>query len=80
MRLAQVAFVVADLDPALERYSRVLGATLWHCDTFDAAAAFGDRGSGPALITPPYPDHVSGARAYASASMHAFARSSAPTR
>lgn len=37
MRLAQVAFVVADLDPALERYSRVLGATLWHCYTFDAA-------------------------------------------
>ena len=27
---------------------------------------------GPALITPPYPDHVSGATAYASASMHAF--------
>ena len=30
-------------------------------------------GIGPALITPPYPDHVSGATAYASASMHAFA-------
>ena len=25
------------------------------------------------LITPPYPDHLSGATAYASASMHAFA-------
>jgi PAP2 superfamily len=30
-------------------------------------------GAGPALITPPYPDHPSGATAYASASMHAFA-------
>jgi hypothetical protein len=30
-------------------------------------------GIGPALITPPYPDHSSGATAYASASMHAFA-------
>jgi hypothetical protein len=30
-------------------------------------------GIGPALITPPYPDHVSGATTYASASMHAFA-------
>jgi hypothetical protein len=30
-------------------------------------------GTGPALITPPYPDHPSGATAYASASMHAFA-------
>jgi hypothetical protein len=29
-------------------------------------------GVGPALITPPYPDHPSGATAYASASMHAF--------
>ena len=28
---------------------------------------------GRTLITPPYPDHVSGATAYASASMHAFA-------
>jgi hypothetical protein len=27
---------------------------------------------GPALITPPYPDHVSGATTYASASMHAL--------
>jgi hypothetical protein len=30
-------------------------------------------GVGPPLITPPYPDHPSGATAYASASMHAFA-------
>jgi hypothetical protein len=30
-------------------------------------------GIGPALVTPPYPDHVSGATAQASASMHAFA-------
>jgi hypothetical protein len=30
-------------------------------------------GIGPALVTPPYPDHVSGAMAYASATMHAFA-------
>jgi len=30
-------------------------------------------GTGPALITPPYPDHPSGATAYASASMHAMA-------
>jgi hypothetical protein len=30
-------------------------------------------GTGPALITPPYPDHPSGATAYASASMHALA-------
>ena len=30
-------------------------------------------GVGPPLITPPYPEHVSGATAYASASMHAFA-------
>jgi hypothetical protein len=29
-------------------------------------------GVGPALITPPYPDHPSGATAYASASMHAL--------
>jgi len=28
---------------------------------------------GPALITPPYPDHPSGATGYASASMHALA-------
>jgi hypothetical protein len=30
-------------------------------------------GVGPALITPPYPDHVSGATTFASASMHGFA-------
>jgi hypothetical protein len=30
-------------------------------------------GTGPALITPPYPDHPSGATAFASASMHALA-------
>jgi hypothetical protein len=29
-------------------------------------------GVGPALTTPPYPDHPSGATAYASATMHAF--------
>jgi hypothetical protein len=30
-------------------------------------------GTGPVLITPPYPEHPSGATAYASASMHALA-------
>jgi hypothetical protein len=30
-------------------------------------------GTGPALITPPYPEHPSGATTYASASMHALA-------
>ncbi len=30
-------------------------------------------GNGPPLITPPYPEHPSGAATYASASMHAFA-------
>jgi hypothetical protein len=30
-------------------------------------------GVGPALVTPPYPEHPSGAMGYASASMHAFA-------
>src|SRR4029450_13141652 len=30
-------------------------------------------GTGPALITPPYPEHPSGATAFASASMHALA-------
>jgi hypothetical protein len=30
-------------------------------------------GAGPPLITPPYPEHPSGATTYASASMHAFA-------
>jgi hypothetical protein len=29
-------------------------------------------GAGPALVTPPYPDHPSGQTAYASATMHAF--------
>jgi len=40
---------------------------------FDPSLAAATAGVGPALITPPYPDHVSGATAYTSASMHAFA-------
>jgi hypothetical protein len=40
---------------------------------FDPALDPGIGGTGPALITPPYPDHPSGATAYASASMHALA-------
>ena len=40
---------------------------------FDPSLSPAIGGVGPALITPPYPDHVSGATAYASASMHAFA-------
>ena len=40
---------------------------------FDPSLPVAIAGIGPALITPPYPDHVSGATAYASASMHAFA-------
>jgi hypothetical protein len=40
---------------------------------FNPALPVAIAGIGPALITPPYPDHVSGATAYASASMHAFA-------
>jgi hypothetical protein len=40
---------------------------------FNPALPVATAGIGPALITPPYPDHVSGATAYASASMHAFA-------
>jgi len=33
----QVAFVVRDLDAALERHTRVLGGTPWRCWTFSAA-------------------------------------------
>ena len=40
---------------------------------FDPSLPVATAGIGPALITPPYPDHMSGATAYASASMHAFA-------
>lgn len=40
---------------------------------FDPSLSAAVGGVGPALITPPYPDHPSGATAYASASMHAFA-------
>jgi hypothetical protein len=40
---------------------------------FDPSFNSAIGGAGPALITPPYPDHPSGATAYASASMHAFA-------
>jgi hypothetical protein len=40
---------------------------------FDPSLPVAIGGIGPALITPPYPDHVSGATAYASASMHALA-------
>lgn len=40
---------------------------------FNPGLAPAIAGAGPALGTPPYPDHVSGATAYGSASMHAFA-------
>ena len=40
---------------------------------FNPALPVAIAGVGPPLITPPYPDHVSGATGYASASMHAFA-------
>jgi hypothetical protein len=40
---------------------------------FDPSLDPAIAGIGPPLITPPYPDHVSGATAYASASMHALA-------
>jgi hypothetical protein len=40
---------------------------------FDPSLPVATAGIGPPLITPPYPDHVSGATTYASASMHALA-------
>jgi hypothetical protein len=40
---------------------------------FDPSLPMATAGIGPPLITPPYPDHPSGATAYASASMHALA-------
>jgi hypothetical protein len=40
---------------------------------FDPSLNAAIGGAGPALITPPYPEHPSGATAYASASMHAMA-------
>lgn len=40
---------------------------------FDPSLPAAIGGAGPALLTPPYPDHPSGATAYASASMHALA-------
>ena len=40
---------------------------------FDPTLDPGIGGTGPPLITPPYPDHPSGATAYASASMQALA-------
>jgi hypothetical protein len=40
---------------------------------FDPSLPATIGGTGPPLITPPYPDHVSGATTYASASMHALA-------
>ena len=40
---------------------------------FDPSLPAAIGGVGPALITPPYPDHTSGANAYASSSMSAFA-------
>jgi len=40
---------------------------------FDPSLPASIGGVGPPLITPPYPDHVSGATAAASAAMHAFA-------
>jgi hypothetical protein len=40
---------------------------------FDPSLPAAIGGTGPPLITPPYPEHPSGATAYASASMHAFA-------
>jgi hypothetical protein len=40
---------------------------------FDPSLPVATAGIGPPLITPPYPEHPSGATTYASASMHAFA-------
>ena len=40
---------------------------------FDPSLPAAIGGAGPALLTPPYPDHTSGANAYASSSMSAFA-------
>ncbi|MFL5918283.1 MAG: vanadium-dependent haloperoxidase [Gaiellaceae bacterium] len=40
---------------------------------FDSSLPAATAGVGPALITPPYPDHPSGATAYASSSMSALA-------
>jgi hypothetical protein len=40
---------------------------------FDPSVPAAISGAGPALTTPPYPDHPSGATTYASASMNAFA-------
>jgi hypothetical protein len=40
---------------------------------FDPSLPAAIGGTGPALITPPYPEHPSGATTYGSASMHAFA-------
>jgi hypothetical protein len=39
---------------------------------FDPSLPASIGGAGPALVTPPYPDHPSGQTAYASATMHAF--------
>lgn len=40
---------------------------------FDPSLPPSIGGTGPALVTPPYPEHPSGATTYASATMHAFA-------
>jgi hypothetical protein len=40
---------------------------------FDPSLPAAVAGAGPALITPPYPEHPSGATTYASATMHALA-------
>src|SRR5262249_38271713 len=40
---------------------------------FNSALPASIASVGPALLTPPYPDYVSGATTYASATMHAFA-------
>lgn len=39
---------------------------------FDPSLSPAIAGTGPALVTPPYPDHPSGATSYASSTMHAF--------
>jgi len=39
---------------------------------FDPSLSAAIRGAGPLLVTPPYPDHPSGATSYASSTMHAF--------
>jgi hypothetical protein len=58
----------ADIDD-----NRATVADLTWTPMLDPSLSADIGGAGPALSTPPYPDHPSGATAYTSASMHAFA-------